>query len=70
MGKVIKFPSRETIKQKDIVDSLKLEIECCEENLKEALEQLDYLNEEILYLNNEYAMLLKELTELTNKEKQ
>lgn len=70
MGKVIKFPSRETIKQKDIVDSLKLEIECCEENLKEALEQLDYLNEEILYLNNEYAMLLTELTELTNKEKQ
>lgn len=70
MGKVIKFPSRKTIKQKDIVDSLKLEIECCEENLKEALEQLDYLNEEILYLNNEYAMLLTELTELTNKEKQ
>ena len=70
MGKVIKFPSRETIKQKDIVDSLKLEIECCEENLKEALEQLDYLNEEILYLNNEYGMLLTELTELTNKEKQ
>ena len=49
MGKVIKFPSRETIKQKYIVYSLKLEIECCEENLKEALEQLDYLNEEILY---------------------
>ena len=70
MGKVIKFPSRKQLKTKDIVDSLKLEIECCEENLKEALEQLDYLNEEILYLNNEYGMLLTELTELTNKEKQ
>jgi chromosome segregation ATPase len=70
MGKVIKFPSRKQLKTKDIVDSLKLEIECCEENLKEALEQLEYLNEEILYLNNEYGMLLTELTELTNKEKQ
>ena len=70
MGKVIKFPSRKQLKAKDIVDSLKLEIECCEENLKEALEQLEYLNEEILYLNNEYGMLLTELTELTNKEKQ
>ena len=70
MGKVIKFPSRKQLKTKDIVDSLKLEIECCVENLKEALEQLEYLNEEILYLNNEYGMLLTELTELTNKEKQ
>ncbi|MDB4343319.1 hypothetical protein OAA25_00415 [bacterium] len=70
MGKLIKFPSRKQLKTKDIVDSLKLEIECCEENLKEALEQLEYLNEEILYLNNEYGMLLTELTELTNKEKQ
>ena len=57
MGKVIKFPSRKQLKTKDIVDSLKLEIECCEENLKEALEQLEYQNEEILYLNNEYGML-------------
>lgn len=70
MGKLIKFPSRKQLKTKDIVESLKLEIECCEENLKEALEQLEYLNEEILYLNNEYGMLLTELTELTNKEKQ
>lgn len=70
MGKIIKFPSRKQLKNKDIVDSLKIEIECCEENLKEALEQLDYLNEEILYLNNEYGMLLAELTELTDKEKQ
>jgi prefoldin subunit 5 len=70
VGKLIKFPSRKQLKTKDIVDSLKLEIECCEENLKEALEQLEYLNEEILYLNNEYGMLLTELTELTNKEKQ
>jgi chromosome segregation ATPase len=70
MGKIIKFPSRKQLKNKDIVDSLKIEIECCEENLKEALEQLDYLNEEILYLNNEYGMLLTELTELTDKEKQ
>ena len=70
MGKLIKFPSRKQLKTKDIVDSLKLEIEYCEENLKEALEQLEYLNEEILYLNNEYGMLLTELTELTNKEKQ
>ena len=70
MGKIIKFPSRKQLKNKDIVDSLKIEIECCEENLKEALEQLDYLNEEILYLNNEYGMLLTELIELTDKEKQ
>jgi hypothetical protein len=70
MGKIIKFPSRKQLKTNDIINSIKVEIEMCEENLKEALEQLDYLNEEILYLNNEYGMLLTELTELTDKEKQ
>lgn len=70
MGKIIKFPSRKQLKTNDIIDSIKEEIEMCEENLKEALEQLDYLNEEILCLNNEYGMLLTELTELTDKEKQ
>ena len=70
MGKIIKFPSRKQLKTNDIIDSIKEEIEMCEENFKEALEQLDYLNEEILYLNNEYGMLLTELTELTDKEKQ
>jgi archaellum component FlaC len=65
MGKIIKFPSRKQLKTEDIIESLKIEIECCEENLKEALEQLEYLNEEILHLNNEYGMLLTELTELT-----
>jgi len=69
MGKIIKFPSRKQLKTEDIIQGIKEEIEMCEENLKEALEQLEYLNEEILHLNNEYGMLLTELTELT-KEKQ
>ncbi len=69
MAKIIQFPTRKQLQQQDIVDSLKLEIEYCEENLKEAMEHLDELNEEVVFLTKEYNLLLKELTNLT-KEKQ
>ena len=69
MAKIIQFPTRKQLKQQDIVDSLKLEIEYCEENLKEAMQHLDEINEEVVFLTKEYHLLLKELTELT-KEKQ
>jgi hypothetical protein len=44
VGKLIKFPSRKTIQNKDIVENLHIEIEHCEGLLKEALEHLEYLN--------------------------
>jgi chromosome segregation ATPase len=69
MAKIIQFPTRKQLQQQDIVDSLKLEIEYCEENLKEAMQHLDEINEEVVFLTKEYHLLLKELTELT-KEKQ
>lgn len=69
MGKVIKFPTRKQLQQKDIVESLKMEIEFCEQNLKEAMEHLDEINEEVVFLTKEYHLLLKELTDLT-KEKE
>ena len=69
MGKVIKFPTRKQLQQKDIVESIKLEIEVCEQNLKEAMEHLDEINEEVVFLTKEYHLLLKELTNLT-KEKE
>ena len=65
MGKVIKFPTRKQLQQKDIVESLKMEIEFCEQNLKEAMEHLDEINEEVVFLTKEYHLLLKELTNLT-----
>jgi len=70
VGKVIKFPSRKTIQNKDIVESLHVEIENCESLLKEALEHLEYLNEEIAMLTEEHTQLLNELIKLTDKEEQ
>jgi len=69
VGKLIQFPTRKQLQKQDIVDSLKLEIEYCEENLKEAMQHLDEINEEVVFLTKEYHLLLKELTELT-KEKE
>ena len=70
MGEVIKFPSRKTIQNKDIVESLHVEIENCESLLKEALEHLEYLNEEIAMLTEEHTKLLNDLIKLTDKEEQ
>ena len=70
MGELIKFPSRKAIENKDIVASLHVEIESCEQLLKEALEHLEYLNEEIAMLTEEHTQLLNELIKLTNKEEQ
>ena len=70
MGKLIKFPSRKTIQNKDIVASLHIEIGNCEQLLKEALEHLEYLNEEIAMLTEEHTQLLNELIKLTDKGEQ
>ena len=70
MGKLIKFPSRKTIQNRDIVESLHIEIENCEQMLKEALEHLEYLNEEIAMLTEEHTQLLNDLIKLTEKEEQ
>ena len=70
VGKLIKFPSRKTIQNRDIVESLHIEIENCEQLLKEALEHLEYLNEEIAMLTEEHTQLLNELIEITEKEEQ
>jgi len=69
VAKIIQFPTRKQLKKKDIVESLKMEIEYCEENLKEAMQHLDEINEEVVFLTKEYHLLLKELTDLT-KEKE
>ncbi len=65
MAKIIQFPTRTQLQKKDLVESLKLEIEYCEENLKEAMQHLDEINEEVVFLTKEYHLLLKELTDLT-----
>ena len=70
MGKLIKFPSRKTIQNRDIVESLHIEIENCEQMLKEALEHLEYLNEEIAMLTKEHTQLLDDLIKITEKEEQ
>lgn len=69
MAKIIQFPTRKQLQKKDIIESIKMEIEYCEENLKEAMQQLDEINEEVVFLTKEYHLLLKELTDLT-KEKE
>ena len=70
MGKLIKFPSRKTIQNKDIVENLHIEIGNCEQLLKEAMEHLEYLNEEIAMLTEEHTQLLNELIQITEKEEQ
>ena len=63
LGRMPKDDSQ--LQKKDLVESLKLEIEYCEENLKEAMQHLDEINEEVVFLTKEYHLLLKELTNLT-----
>ena len=68
MGEVIQFPSRKAIENKDIVESLHVEIESCEQLLKEALEHLEYLNDEIAMLTQEHTRLLEDLMRITSED--
>ena len=68
MGELIKFPSRKAIENKDIVESLHVEIESCEQLLKEALEHLEYLNDEIAMLTHEHTKLLEDLMRITSED--
>ena len=68
MGELIKFPSRKAIENKDIVESLHVEIESCEQLLKEALEYLEYLNDEIAMLTQEHTKLLEDLMKITSED--
>ena len=68
MGELIKFPSRKAIKNKDIVENLHVEIEACEQLLKEALEHLEYLNDEIAMLTQEHTKLLEDLMRITSED--
>ena len=64
MGEVIQFPSRKEITKREEIEGLRLELKYCEENLKDYMEQLDFINEQILLLSKEYDKLVNKLSDL------
>ena len=64
MGELIKFPSRKEVTKREEIEGLRLELKYCEENLKDYMEQLDFINEQILLLSKEYDKLVNRLSDL------
>lgn len=64
MGKVIQFPNVKDLQTNEKLRGLKLELHYCEQNLKDALEQLDFLNDSILQLSTEYDELMDKIVKL------
>jgi len=64
MGELIKFPSRKEVTKREEIEGLRLELKYCEENLKDYMEQLDFINEQILLLSKEYDKLVNKLSDL------
>ena len=61
MGKIIQFPNKEKLNEKELIDMLNRHLELVEDDLKIMLEQLDELNEEIVALTIEYNSILSKL---------
>ena len=61
MGKIIQFPNKEKLNEKELIDMLNRHLELVEDDLKVMLEQLDELNEEIVALTIEYNSILSKL---------
>jgi len=63
MAKIIQFPSKEELNNREEVALLKRHLDLVEDDLKTAMEQLDAMNEEIVNLTLEYSSILSKLKE-------
>ena len=63
MAKIIQFPSKEQLNNREEVALLKRHLDFVEDDLKTAMEQLDEMNEEIVNLTLEYSSILSKLKE-------
>jgi|TARA_R100001460_G_scaffold3302_1_gene10051 hypothetical protein len=63
MAKIIQFPSKEQLNNREEVALLKRHLDLVEDDLKTAMEQLDEMNEEIVNLTLEYSSILSKLKE-------
>lgn len=63
MAKIIQFPSKEQLNNREEVELLKRHLDLVEDDLKTAMEQLDEMNEEIVNLTLEYSSILSKLKE-------
>ena len=63
MAKIIQFPSKEQLNNREEVALLKRHLDLVEDDLKTAMEQLDAMNEEIVNLTLEYSSILSKLKE-------
>tara|TARA_Y100000033_G_scaffold49381_1_gene57662 strand:- start:2279 stop:2494 length:216 start_codon:yes stop_codon:yes gene_type:complete len=63
MAKIIQFPSKEELNNREEVALLKRHLDLVEDDLKTAMEQLDEMNEEIVNLTLEYSSILSKLKE-------
>ena len=61
MAKIIQFPSKEQLNNREEVALLKRHLDLVEDDLKTAMEQLDEMNEEIVNLTLEYSSILSKL---------
>lgn len=64
VGKVIQFPSKTEINKVEQLRLLNEELDRCEQMMKEHMQMLDDLNEEIVSLTNEYNTMLQRLKDL------
>ena len=63
MAKIIQFPSKEQLNNREEVALLKRHLDLVEDDLKTAMEQLEEMNEEIVNLTLEYSSILSKLKE-------
>ena len=63
MAKIIQFPSKEQLNNREEVALPKRHLDLVEDDLKTAMEQLDEMNEEIVNLTLEYSSILSKLKE-------
>ena len=63
MAKIIQFPSKEQLNNREEVALLKRHLDLVEDDLKTAMEQLDEMNGEIVNLTLEYSSILSKLKE-------
>ena len=63
MAKIIQFPSKDQLNNREEVALLKRHLDLVEDDLKTAMEQLDEMNEEIVNLTLEYSSILSKLKE-------
>ena len=64
MAKILQFPSRKQLTERQEKEMLERHLGLVEDDLRVAMEQLDEMNEEIIQLTLEYTSILQRLKDM------